>query len=275
VSDQAKINRILKFQVGPQSVGQRLDQFLSWGDTGQTSGMSRSTFQNLIRQQKVLVDDSPQKAGYRLRSHENITVFVPSPEPVDLIPEKIDFDILYEDNDLIVISKPPGLVVHPACGNKTGTLVHALLFHCRDLSGINGEIRPGIVHRLDKDTSGVMLAAKNDMAHHSLVSQFKEKSITKIYQALLDGILAPATGRLATLIGRHPVNRKKMAVLARGGKEAVTCWRTLEVLRGLLPWRRCSCRPAAHTKSGCIWLIRGLPLPGIWFMVVRTFYISN
>lgn len=232
VPDQPKINQILKFQVGPTSVGQRLDQFLSWAGAGQLPGMSRSIFQNLIRQQKVLVDDRPQKAGYRLRPHENITVFVPSPEPVDLVPEEIAFDILYEDDDLIVISKPPGLVVHPACGNQTGTLVHALLFHCRDLSGINGEIRPGIVHRLDKDTSGVMLAAKNDASHHSLVNQFKEKSISKIYQALLDGSLSPPTGRLNTLIGRHPVNRKKMAVLQRGGKEAVTIWRTLEVFQG-------------------------------------------
>ncbi|NOX26507.1 MAG: RluA family pseudouridine synthase [Deltaproteobacteria bacterium] len=219
-------------KVGRRNVGQRLDKFLSVCSDGQLAGISRAMFQGIIRAQRVSVDNLPQKAGYRLRLNDSIIVSVPPPEAVDLIPEDIDLEILYEDEDLIVISKQPGLVVHPACGHYTGTLVHGLLFHCRDLSGINGEIRPGIVHRLDKDTSGVMVAAKKDSAHLALAAQFKGKEVSKTYKALLDGVIAPPAGRLATRIGRHPVHRKKMAVVERGGKEAVTSWQTLEVFKG-------------------------------------------
>jgi len=232
VSFLSKTEQTLQIEVGRRSVGQRLDQFLSSCSDGLLSTISRGMFQKLIRSGHVLVDDRPQKTGYRLRLHEKIVVCVPPPEPVNLVPEKIDLDILYEDDDLIVISKQPDLVVHPACGHNTGTLVHGLLFHCRDLSGINGEIRPGIVHRLDKDTSGVMVAAKNDVAHRALAEQFKEKQISKTYQALLDGVLTPSTGSLETLIGRNPVHRQKMAVLERGGKDAVTGWQTLKRFKG-------------------------------------------
>lgn len=223
---------ILKLEVGTRSVGQRLDQFLSACSEDPLASISRAMFQKMIQRQHVTVNGVPQKPGYRLRLDETIIVVVPPPEPVNLVPEKIDLDILYEDDDLIVISKQPNLVVHPACGHKTGTLVHGLLFHCGDLSVINGEIRPGIVHRLDKDTSGVMVAAKNDNAHRGLAAQFKNKEISKTYKALLDGVLSPPTGLLQTLIGRHPVNRKKMAVIERGGKEAITGWRTLQRYKG-------------------------------------------
>jgi 23S rRNA pseudouridine1911/1915/1917 synthase len=232
VSFSPAAGQIVRLKVGHRNIGQRLDQFLSACSDAQLAGISRAMFQEMIRGACVLVNDSPQKAGYRLRLDDNIAVSVPPPQSVDLIPENIDLDILYEDEDLIVISKQPGLVVHPACGHYTGTLVHGLLFHCRDLSGINGEIRPGIVHRLDKDTSGVMVAAKKDSAHRSLAAQFKAKEISKIYKALLDGVLTPATGRLENNIGRHPVHRKKMAVLAQGGREAVTHWQTVEVFKG-------------------------------------------
>ncbi len=225
-------DQILKVQIESHNVGQRLDQFLGVYGAQKLAGASRSMFQNLIRRQRVLVNEYPQKAGYRMRLHDKITLCVPPPEAVNLSPEEIELDVLFEDDDLIVISKQPGLVVHPACGHKTGTLVHGLLFHCHDLSGINGEVRPGIVHRLDKDTSGVMVVAKHDVAHQKLANQFKEREISKTYKALLDGTLASPDGRLDTLIGRHSVHRKKMAVVERGGKEAITVWRTLEVFKG-------------------------------------------
>ncbi len=222
-------NPSVRLQVDSRNVGRRLDQFLSASAYGSLAKISRAMFQKMIQEHNVLVNENPQKAGYRLRLNENIAVYIPPPEPVNLVPEKIDLDILYEDAELIVISKQPGLVVHPACGHYTGTLVHGLLYHCQDLSGINGEIRPGIVHRLDKDTSGVMVVAKNDNAHGCLADQFKNKEISKTYKALLDGVIKPAEGRLETSIGRHPVHRKKMAVLERGGKEAVTDWLTSDV----------------------------------------------
>lgn len=227
ITKYSEYTETLDFVVGEGSVGQRLDQFL--GQFGQDDyRFSRSIFQSLIRRDLVLVDGKPQKSKYKLKQSEKILVFLPPPEPVDLVPEKVDFEILHEDADVIVISKPPGLVVHPACGNMTGTLVHGLLYHCKELPGICGQIRPGIVHRLDKFTSGVMVVAKSDSAQHSLTQQFKSKSIKKTYLALLDGILSDSCGTVSTMIGRHPIHRKKMAVREFGGKEAVTHWKVLK-----------------------------------------------
>ena len=206
--------------------GRRLDSYLaSLG--GELADVSRSAFKGLIEQNLVQVNGKPCKPKQRLAPGDRIAVTLPEPEPVEIIPEKIDFPILYEDESLLVLSKPPGLVVHPACGNYTGTLVHGLMHHCRDLGGINGSLRPGIVHRLDKFTSGAMVVAKNDAGYHSLVRQFKDKQVRKVYRALLDGTPDASSGRIVSRIGRHPVHRKKMAVVERGGKEAVTNWRLL------------------------------------------------
>ena len=206
--------------VSPGDEGRRLDQYLA----AVLPDLSRSLISEFIRTGLVLVGNLPQKAAYRIKSGDAIAVTVPPPVPVNIAPEEVSFQVLFEDADLIVISKPPGLVVHPACGHQSGTLVHGLLYYCDDLSGINGEERPGIVHRLDKDTSGVMVAAKNDKVHRALVGLFKARQVEKIYHALVDGRPSARQGQIDLPIGRHPANRKKMAVVAQGGREAVTFW---------------------------------------------------
>jgi len=209
----------------PQA-GQRLDLFVSTG--GALGVVSRSRVLRLLKEGHILVNGQPKKGGYRLQSGDVVTAVMPPCEPCLLAPEDVPFDVLHEDADVIVISKPPGVVVHPAAGHATGTLVHGLLHHCCDLSGISGIQRPGIVHRLDKDTSGVMVVAKNDRVHQCLIEQFKDRQIEKMYLALLAGQLAEASGRIALPIGRHPIDRKKMAVRQEGGREAVTRWRARE-----------------------------------------------
>jgi 23S rRNA pseudouridine1911/1915/1917 synthase len=212
--------------VSPELAGKRLDLLVA--DLDNCAQLTRSRIQNLIHTGNILVDDEMKKNGYRVRTGETIRIVLPAPQPSSLIPEKLDFTVLCEDQDVVVLSKPPGVVVHPSHGHIEGTLVHGLLHHCRNLSGIGGELRPGIVHRLDKDTSGVMIVAKNDMAHQSLIKQFKGRTVEKIYLALLAGIPRTGTGRIAAAIGRHPVDRKKMAVLPTGGRESVTNWEILE-----------------------------------------------
>ena len=205
--------------------GQRLDLYLA--DRLKDESLTRSRLQQLIRDGLVLVNGMRQKAGYLVQAGDTCVVVLPPPTPLALIAAPVAFVCLYEDEDLLVLAKPPGVVVHPACGHEGGTLVHGLLHHCQSLSGINGELRPGIVHRLDKDTSGVMVVAKSDVAHHGLVEQFKGREVKKIYQAIVQGIPAAKTGRIDLPIGRHPVRRKKMAV-REDGREAVTNWRVLE-----------------------------------------------
>lgn len=220
------ISTTLCLVVEPEDEGQRLDLFLSLHD--QMIDVSRSRIQKLIRSDNVLVNGQPRKSGYVVRCGDVVAVDPESPQPVSLIPEEVRFEVLYEDHDLIVVAKPPGIVVHPACGHENGTLVHGLLKHCKDLSGISGELRPGIVHRLDKDTSGVMVVAKNDPAHHCLVNQFKGRQVEKVYHAIVDGRPDRSNGSVVLPIGRHPVNRKKMAIREKNGREAVTHWRVLE-----------------------------------------------
>lgn len=216
----------IKLVVPDARAGQRLDHYL----VAMIPAISRSRLSNLIKQGFILVNGIPSKAGNRLRSGDTILVIVPPPEPVSLKPEKVEFSVLYEDPDLLVVAKPPGIVVHPAAGHTCGTLVHGLLAHCADLSGINGVERPGIVHRLDKDTSGVMVIAKSDRSHQRMVELFKTRQIKKVYRAIVIGRPAKASGCISESIGRHPVNRKKMAVLQHGGREATTCWSVLEEL---------------------------------------------
>ncbi len=198
--------------VGEDMEGERLDLFVA--DT--LVDLSRSTVQNLIKAGRVWVDGERVKASYRLGEGQEVTVEMPEPQPVAISPEDIPLPIIYQDEDLAIIDKPKGLVVHPAHGNWEHTMVNALLYHIKDLSGINGELRPGIVHRLDKDTSGVMVVAKNDMAHRSLAGQIKAHTITREYIALVHGVIKEDLGTIDAPIGRSKLDRKKMAVIKEG-----------------------------------------------------------
>lgn len=202
--------------------GERLDVWVAL-----QTGLTRSQVKQLIDRGLVLVGENQVKAGYRLRVGDEVSVVIPPPQDTDVKPENIPLEILYEDDQLAVINKPKGLVVHPAAGNWDGTLVNALLFHLTDLSGIGGELRPGIVHRLDKDTSGLMIVAKTDKAHAYLSSQLKDHSIERRYLALVHGKMAHENGTVDAPIGRHPKDRKRMAIV-EGGRHAVTHFRVVE-----------------------------------------------
>lgn len=199
----------------------RLDQFL----VSHLADFSRSGLSKLIANGSVTVNGENCKAGYRIRQADYVKVLIPEPEPSGIIPEKVDFTILHEDETILVLAKPPGIVVHPAAGHASGTLVHGLLFHCTTLPGPADE-RPGIVHRLDKDTSGIMLVAKNEKALAKLTSDFRNRNVRKIYHALLLRCPVDDEGRIVAAIGRHPVNRKKMAVRNDDrGRYAATNWK--------------------------------------------------
>ncbi|KUO52458.1 MAG: RNA pseudouridine synthase [Desulfitibacter sp. BRH_c19] len=202
----------------------RIDLFLS----SMLPEMSRSQIQKLINEGSVKVNNDNTKANYKLKDMDEIILSLPEPKPLDVEPEKIDIEILYEDSHLVVVNKPQGMVVHPAPGNYSGTLVNALLDHCKDLSGINGVLRPGIVHRIDKDTSGVLVVAKSDKAHLNLAAQIKEHSVNRVYKALVYGNINRPAGIIKTTIGRHPVDRKRMAVGVKNAKVAETHFRVLE-----------------------------------------------
>jgi 23S rRNA pseudouridine1911/1915/1917 synthase len=211
--------------VPAQGHGQRLDRFL----TDLPLGLSRSQLKRLIDDGFVEVEGRPAKAGLKLKEGWSLVVTVPDPEPTRLVPEAgVRFAILYQDAELIVVDKPAGLVVHPAAGHRTGTLVHGLLAACTDLAGIGGEVRPGIVHRLDKDTSGVMIVAKTDRAHQDLAAQFKAGRVLKLYLGLCRGRTGLDQGVIEASIGRHPVWRKQMSTRSRSGRPAITRY---EVLR--------------------------------------------
>ena len=194
---------------------------------------SRSLVANLIANHNILVDNQPKKPGYRVRSGQEIIGRIPAPEPVECQPEPIPLDILYQDRHIVVLNKPAGLVVHPAPGHRRGTLVNALLYHCPDLGGIGGEIRPGIVHRLDKDTSGTMVVAKNAQALETLAQQFKTRTVRKKYLALVYGDLKNDEGTIKLPIGRHPVHRKQMSTTTRKGRSAETSWRVREKFKAV------------------------------------------
>ncbi|SFR13371.1 RluA family pseudouridine synthase [Desulfoscipio geothermicus] len=203
--------------------GTRLDVYVAVREVQ----LSRSYVQKLIGEGLIRVNGSEARANYRLKEGDTVSVTVPPPVEPEVRPEPIPLDIYYEDEDVIVVNKPRGMVVHPAEGNYTGTLVNALLYHCRDLSGINGVLRPGIVHRIDKDTSGLLMAAKNDLAHEHLAAQLKEHTVTRGYLALAHGLLKSDRGTVDAPIGRHPGDRQKMAVTDRNAKRAVTHYRVL------------------------------------------------
>lgn len=219
------INEIM---AGREDAGKRLDAFL----TEQLPDATRSMVQNMISSGKVTCGGAVLKKNYKLSGAECFLVEMTAPQEVEIVPENLPLDIIYEDEDIIVVNKARGMVVHPAVGNWNGTLVNALMYHCGDrLSGINGEIRPGIVHRIDKDTSGLLVIAKNDHAHQELANQIARHDVSRIYEAVLIGNLREDCGTIDQPIGRHRIDRKKMAVCA-DGRSAVTHYRVLKRFQG-------------------------------------------
>lgn len=202
----------------------RLDVFL----VAQLVTVSRSRISALIKENRVMVNGKSVKAGYALDKGDVIEVDIPKEQPLTVLPATIPLDIVYEDHDVVVVNKPRGMVVHPAPGSRDNTLVNALIAHCDDLSGINGVLRPGIVHRIDKDTSGLLLVAKNDIAHNSLARQLKNHTVRRVYEAIVCGVVAEPQGIVDCPIGRHPSERKKMAVTEKNSKPAVTHYLVLE-----------------------------------------------
>ena len=212
-------------QASAEHSGIRIDRFLS----EQLPEHSRSYIQKLIKDGQVSIGGKAVKSNYKIAGTEEISLLIPDQVLPDILPEDIPLDILYEDQDLIVVNKPKGMVVHPAAGHYSGTLVNALMYHCKDdLSGINGVMRPGIVHRIDRNTTGSLLVCKNDFAHNAIAEQLKVHSITRKYRAIVHGNLKDDQGTVDAPIGRHPIDRKKMAIEPRNGRNAITHYRVLE-----------------------------------------------
>lgn len=220
---------LCRFKAGPEDAGMRLDRFLA----ERACEFSRTTLQHLIKDGRLLLNrvrvTIPKT---KIGTGDILELDIPAPEPLSLNPESIALDIIFEDNSILVINKPAGMVVHPGAGHETGTMVHALLHHCHDLSGIGGKLRPGIVHRLDKDTSGLIVVAKNDMAHQALARQFSNRKITKCYITVVAGRMNDLSGIIESPVGRHPIHRKKMAAGVSRGKIAMTRWTLKKELAG-------------------------------------------
>ena len=219
----------ISLQADETYMDERLDKFLS----AMLPDQSRSYLQKIIKDGNVLVNGEPKKSSYRLEDGDEVTADLPELKSPDMEPENIPLDILYEDDSILMVNKPKGMVVHPSAGHYTGTLVNAVLWHCQgQLSGINGVSRPGIVHRIDKDTTGVLVVCKNDAAHNAVAAQLKEHSITRKYRAIVHGVIKEDEGTVDAPIGRHPTERKKMASGVKNGKRAVTHYRVLERFQG-------------------------------------------
>lgn len=217
-----------RFLVSDEDCGVRIDRYLAQV----CEGMSRSYLQKLLKTGQVLVNQCAVKASYVVQEGDAVELNVPEAVEPEILAEPMELDILYEDEDIILINKPKGMVVHPAAGHYSHTLVNGLMYHCRgNLSGINGVMRPGIVHRIDMDTTGVIIACKNDMAHNCLAKQLKDHSITRRYQAIVHGVIKEDEGTVNAPIGRHPVERKKMSINYDNGREAVTHYRVLKRFR--------------------------------------------
>ncbi|WP_127836370.1 RluA family pseudouridine synthase [Clostridium prolinivorans] len=214
---------VKKFIIDELNKEMRLDVFLS----SKITNKSRSFIQNLIEDGKVIVNNSFKKSNYKVKINDIVEITIPDPKELNIKPEDIPIEIIYEDSDIIVVNKPQGMIVHPAPGVYEGTLVNALLKHCKDLSGINGINRPGIVHRIDKDTSGVLVVAKNDFAHNKLSEQFKKHSIKRKYIALVEGVIKESSGTINAPLGRHNIERMKIAVV-KDGRNAITHYKVLE-----------------------------------------------
>ncbi len=214
-----------QFEVEIEHEGERLDKYLNLI----FEEKSRSFFQKLIKEEQVLVNDTVQKANYRLKAEDIVTVTIPDAVETPIVPENIPLDILYEDADVLVVNKPKGMVVHPSAGHYSGTLVNAIMYHCKDsLSGINGEVRPGIVHRIDMDTTGSLIVCKNDESHICIAEQIKEHSVNRRYRGIVCGNVKEDEGTINAPIGRHPVERKKMAINEKNGKPAITHYKVLK-----------------------------------------------
>lgn len=217
------------FLVAEENIGDRIDKYI----TASVDDITRSAVQNLINDGNVSVNDKKIDKNYKLRKGDVIAVNIPDPVELNVVAENIPLDIVYEDADLLVVNKPKGMVVHPAAGNYTGTLVNALMYHCGDsLSGINGILRPGIVHRIDKDTSGLLIVAKSDKAHKGLAEQIKQHSFTREYEAVVIGNIRDDVGKIDAPIGRHPIDRKKMTVTDKNSKNAVTHYTVISRFKG-------------------------------------------
>lgn len=215
----------IQFKINCDQAGMRIDKFLS----DALPNLSRSYIQKLIKDEQITVNDKPIKANYKMNADDFLLLEEPQLQEPDIIAENIPLDILYEDADLLIINKPKGMVVHPAAGHYTGTLVNALMYYCKqELSGINGVMRPGIVHRIDMDTTGSLIVCKNDFSHNHVAEQLKEHSITRIYHAIVHGVLKEDEGTIDAPIGRHPIDRKKMSINAKNGKEAITHYKVLQ-----------------------------------------------
>ena len=225
---EQKSDRCFFYEIYEDSKDIRLDVFLASCSTD----LSRSRIQSLIKSGEVKVNKYSSRASYKLKKGDQVSLSIPHASPHVLEPETVEFGIIYEDDSLIVLNKPAGLVVHPAAGHATGTLVHGLLQHCQDLSGIGGILRPGIVHRLDKDTTGIMVATKNDRSHTFLAKQFKSGEVKKQYVALVHGAIRGNEGKIELPIGRHPKKRKQMSVPPSGGRRALTRWQKIEEFDG-------------------------------------------
>ena len=216
---------LLEFTAADEEAGVRIDRCLS----DKYEDLSRSYLQKLLKDQGVTVNGKIVKANYKLQAGDLVQTTVPDLSEPDILPENIPLDILYEDDDVLVVNKPKGMVVHPANGHTSGTLVNAIMYHCQgNLSGINGVMRPGIVHRIDKDTTGALLVCKNDTAHRDLAQQLKDHTIKRRYRAIVSGNLKEDEGTVEGPIGRHPVDRKKMAINEKNGKDAITHYKVLE-----------------------------------------------
>lgn len=215
---------VFAFTVEEEQHLERIDMFI----TSQNEAWSRSQVQIWLKEDFVLVNGDKVKRNYKVKQGDEISVSVPDPKPLEVIAENIPLDIYYEDSDVIVVNKPRGMVVHPALGHETGTLVNALMYHCKDLSGINGILRPGIVHRIDKDTSGLLMVAKNDVAHEKLAEQLREKSTVRKYIAIVHGVIPHDEGTIDAPIGRDKQDRQSMTVTDENSKEAVTHFNVLE-----------------------------------------------
>lgn len=219
---------LIRLEADGSSLDERIDKYLG----AVLAEQSRSYLQKLIKEGAVLVNGKPVKASYRLEEEDQIEIDLPEPEEPKIEEEEIPLDILYEDEDLLIVNKPKGMVVHPAAGHRTGTLVNAVLYHCKgQLSGINGVLRPGIVHRIDRDTTGALVVCKNDRAHNHVAKQLKEHTITRRYLAVVSGVIKEEEGTVDAPIGRHPTERKKMAAGVKNGKRAVTHYRVLRRFR--------------------------------------------
>lgn len=219
----------IKIRIVEEQKGQRIDKIL----TKELADFSRTQIQSLIQNGYVVIDEKPIKASYKVETGEDVIVHIPKPESTDILPEDIPLDVVYEDQDVIVINKPTGMIVHPSIGIYSGTLVNALLYHCHDLSGINGVTRPGIVHRIDKETSGLLMVAKNDKAHQSLSKQLQEHTVTRRYLALVHGLIPHEFGRIEAPIGRDKNDRQKMTCTDKNAKDAITNFKVIERFRDM------------------------------------------